>query len=498
MKAILLAVSLLGDDLDEAKRVLFDAVENANDAKGAAAVETIASHDTREALDALVKAYALCIAKSDELEKRKEKLVKTMEDAGKDPKTGQWRDYTRFIKARDELTDVNGKLGRIEWIRLAVLRAFPRFRSDGAVKDLCGKLRPGGDWSLRAIVAAALGRIDHAETVPALRSALRGEREAGVRVAILDALGMKRAKDRETVAAVCDQLKDEFWQVKCAAAGALKAIGSLDAVDALIEALKGADGRVQSDVNAALAGITGVDKHGSFEVWAAWWKANREAVLSGAYQPEPGEKARAPGGTTFYGIPVVSKKFAFVIDRSGSMAAKAKWKPDDSTPTGPGAPEPVKMTGDRKIDVARYEVKKALAALPDGIEFTVVVYNREVEAVSDKLLPLTKESRRRVFEWIDGIEPTGATNISDALERALAFATIAEKLARSGIDTIYLLSDGYPTAGIVDGQHLRARIAEVNRVRKVAIHTVAIEPGPDSEQLMRAIAKEHNGTYAKR
>ncbi len=493
----LVAICLGGDDLAESRRALLDAIENANDTKGAEAAAKIAALDSKEALDALLKGYGACLSTSDELEKRKAKLVKTMEDKGKDPKSGAWRDYTGFIKARDELVEVNAKIGRVEWIRLSIAKAFPKFQTDAAVKELVSRLK--GDASVRGVVVAALARVDHPDVLPALKSALKGERDAGVKVALLDALGAKRSKDREVVAAVCDALKDEFWQVKCAAAGALKAIGSLDAVEPLIEAVKSAEGRVLADFNAALAGLTGVDKHSSYDAWKAWWAENKEAVLAGAYKPTPAERARGAGGTTFYGVPIVSKKFAFVIDRSGSMADKAKWKPDDSVATGGGPAVPdIKLTGDRKIDVARYELKRALSMLSDGVEFTIVFYNREIEVISDKVLVNGRETRARVFAQVDTYEPSGQTNISDALERGLSFAAVAEKLAKGGIDTIYLLSDGYPTAGIVDGTQLRSRIAEVNRLRKVAIHTIAIEPGADSEALMKAIARENSGTYAKR
>ena len=55
-----------------------------------------------------------------------------------------------------------------------------------------------------------------------------------------------------------------------------------------------------------------------------------------------------------------------------------------------------------------------------------------------------------------------------------------------------------PTTGIKKGNDLCKAVAEVNRTKKVVIHTVAIEPGAGGERFMKKLARENDGKYAKR
>jgi hypothetical protein len=85
---------------------------------------------------------------------------------------------------------------------------------------------------------------------------------------------------------------------------------------------------------------------------------------------------------------------------------------------------------------------------------------------------------------VKGLDTSTGTNVFDSLEFAL-------KDRRA--DTIYLLSDGEPSAGrITDIEGISKEIKAQNRVRGVTIHCIAF--GADSE-LLKRLAKENGGEF---
>ena len=78
----------------------------------------------------------------------------------------------------------------------------------------------------------------------------------------------------------------------------------------------------------------------------------------------------------------------------------------------------------------------------------------------------------------------GGTNIYGAVE--LAFED-------PDVDTIYLLTDGEPTHGvIVDPMELAAEVIRWNHTRRVRIHGISV--GRESEMLEK-LAEESGGRY---
>jgi hypothetical protein len=61
-------------------------------------------------------------------------------------------------------------------------------------------------------------------------------------------------------------------------------------------------------------------------------------------------------------------------------------------------------------------------------------------------------------------------------------------------DTLFFFSDGLPTVGeFVDTVEIRNGIAEINRFRRITIHTVAI--GDFKKDWMRMLASENRGQF---
>ena len=72
-----------------------------------------------------------------------------------------------------------------------------------------------------------------------------------------------------------------------------------------------------------------------------------------------------------------------------------------------------------------------------------------------------------------------------------------------GLDTIYLLSDGFPTVGKISSEEmLKTEVRRWNRAKGIAVHTIAFVAGSlpgekeDKErakQFMRELAAENGG-----
>ncbi len=484
------------DEVSDARAALAAAIDAGEAAEGSEAAQKLGKSPTRAATEALVKGLEQTLKAAARLEGEIAKLQDSVDDDKKDAKARA--DY------RVNIQSVSEKLADVHSIRGAVARALSAARGEEATGELLRRLRGKDDGLLRSYVAEALRANDHADVLPALLERISNEDDARVKVSLLDALAAKKPRDAGAVAKIAALLKDSAWQVVVGAANALAAIKAPEAIDPLIDGLRKAEGRVKADFNAALAAITGVDKHGDAAVWREWFDRNREAVVTGKYQPEPAEKPRSDqgGGTTFYGLPVTSRNMVFVIDASMSMKHPSQWKPDLGEKKLPGD---VVLGGDLKIDVAKYELKKVLAMLPDGAEFNIVFFHRDVDVFSPVMVKLNKEVRPKAFAWIDGLQLVLMTNIYEGVKRGFSFGGSgpAEKASPratviKGADTMYLLSDGQPTTGIKDTNEFCRAVAELNRVQKMTIHTVAIEPTPGSGRFLQRVAQENGGQYAAR
>lgn len=513
-------------ELDQAKAEFKRALADPAAAGLRAATERLAAIDQKAACDALMDGYGKCAAAIKALWAEKVRHLQEREANGDfkidyrtTPPTipaGDVKKYEHYLEADTLSKATEAKIMGLEATKSVIVRAMAKFKSDASIKDLIHEISAGADWQRRAAAAEAMGQIGHKDVPAALLDALKNDKEPAVRVAIVDALRELKNKSPEVTAAVAGQLQSDFWQLKVSAAQALQAIGGLAGIEPLIDALSKVEGRLRVDFNDALRVLTGADKHGDPSAWRAWWEANREAVTKGTFAPKEGDAPGAPGRNTtisFYGIPVESRSVIFVLDRSGSMIEPSDWEaPKDSVVGGAEAGSDIKKNGDRKIDIARWQLKKAIAQMPEGADFNVIFFTHEVVGLSDKMLKMSASTRKQAFEWIDKLDPYGGTNTFDALERALAYAaggTMGEKLQKGGVDTICLVTDGLPTAGqVAKPDDILARVRTLNKTRKVKIHTVGIftvstganakeelKEKEEGTKFLRQLAEENGGKF---
>ena len=274
-------------------------------------------------------------------------------------------------------------------------------------------------------------------------------------------------KSPAAVTAAQKCLRNRAWELRSLALRYLAVNRDVTSIPALIARYGAEDGRLKHELDAALFVHTG-KRCWSRATWSRWWRNNKE----GFALPHP-DTVKA-GGTTsggqtvsYYDIPLVSSRLAFVVDYSGSMGAK--------------------VGTDRKrtrLDVAKKQLTSVFSALPKTHKVNVILFESNVDPIWKEVRPLTNSNRRELLEEVEAVKQTGGTNLFDAIEYAFQDPEV---------DTIYLLTDGDPASGrFTEPAEILEQIRMMNRSRQIVIHCISI--GKRSP-LLQDIAELTSGTY---
>ena len=236
--------------------------------------------------------------------------------------------------------------------------------------------------------------------------------------------------------------------------------------------------RLQIDALKLLVSLTGMNMELNVADWKKWWKGAEEGY-------ELPEVAEAVAGKTFVrrktaeDVKVVPKFFGmevtttnratFIADVSGSMTAMVLLENGDMV---------------RKIDALKKELTQVIEKLPDTTHINIIAFSSTFRPWQKQLVPLKGAGRRKALEYVSTLQASAATNVYDTLVFALRDRSV---------DTIFLLSDGEPTAGrFTEVGSILREIKILNRSRAVSINGIAF--GEESD-LLKKLAAENNGEY---
>ena len=236
----------------------------------------------------------------------------------------------------------------------------------------------------------------------------------------------------------------------------------------------------------------GRNKHGDYVAWSTWWEKNENEVLGGNYIPSLTDKADLPGQTQFYGIPLNSAKVIFIIDVSLSMKETSAWKPE--------IVDNDKLEGERMIDVARYELRKIIRSIQEGASFNVIGMYGRLALLSDKWVIAGKNEREKSIKFVQALEIKSGTDVHGALMRALDFSggNWNNPPREDSIDTIFILTDGIPSVGLVDRSQIPDRVLDAARFKRIAVTTIAVAPPKEGREILKKIAAGTGGDYVER
>jgi len=400
--------------------------------------------------------------------------IAALEASARECAEGLVRTERGLVRTRDALTAVLSRLpqGALPRALAHLERAW--LRGPGAV--LADRLR----------ALDAVERLEVPEAAAWLRErSLDPVEDLRVRCAALTLRAERR--DPETLEDAIALLAAPSWPLEKGAVEALRTLHAPEGIPPLIETLRREDlGALRSDVHAALRSLTG-EAHGPYaEPWAAWWTEAR-AGFEMPRRPLPSSAIFAPPkGVTFYGITTFSRRICFVIDASGSMADV------DAAARGRGG-------GETKLAVARREALSALDVLDDGSRFAVLLFRRGVESLPGGVLRADAGTRAQARRFLAAAEADDVTNLYDALAEAFALAGATGPVlgTEPPIDTVYLLTDGHPSAGpVIDPEGILATVRAWRRAVPLVVHCVGV--GDHDADLLRGIAEATGGRYVKR
>ena len=497
MRPLLLLLSLLltpADDAETQRDALLKAVAGLDRPGVDRACTALVKLNDERCPDFLITAFRAGLLQYAAMDKDRLKLVGEMAKVevvtDKDGKVKG--DGNKWKQLRYELDLL---LGRIDILTGALPRIAGQMSRLTTTKAIVTAMNGTNEWYPRACCAEALGKIGDADAVAALIARAKVESEPGVRIAICDALAPRIKGNDEIRAALVPWAESGLWGVKLAAAQALTKTEDPRLVPLLIKLLATTSGRMKYEVNELLKKLTRADRHGDLAAWNAWWEKNDNEVLAGTYVPPPAEMAlrqMAPV-TMFYGIPVNSTKVVFIIDTSLSMKEPSAWKPEIQEKDD-------KLDGDRAIDIARYELKRIIKGLPDGASYDIIGMYGRLAMLSEKWVVSGAGTREKSVKFVQGLDIKVGTDVHGALIRALDFSggNWNTPPREDSVDSIFILTDGIPSVGLMDRGQLADRILDAARFKRIAVTAIAIEGTKDSQELLKKIATGTGGAFVKR
>ena len=219
--------------------------------------------------------------------------------------------------------------------------------------------------------------------------------------------------------------------------------------------------------------------------------------------------------TDYYGIETESsKKIVYVIDISGSMEGKAETDLQGNIIASAGTKVGNKIgnkiggkvgsliskqTNNQltKLGKAKKELMPAIRGLSEDTYFTIIVFENRIKKWKKELVQASGTNKNLAIAYLEKLKSGGGTNISDALEEGFSLAGEGAKDAGLilGVETIFLLSDGSPTAGKITGTDaIVSKTGEWNSAKRIKIHTIGLGEDCDKE-FMKKLAEENGGKF---
>jgi len=357
---------------------------------------------------------------------------------------------------------------------------------------------------------------DPAEVAARAIAPLCDDRDDAVRCAALE--GLARLDSPLVLEPALRDLEHDTWQVRASAVAALAAVRDGRSIGPLIAAMEREEGRLDVDIGAALAEITGRNFGTRLEGWQGFWETYadrfviptdeelarmRESLAESAQLYEPTD-----GAVRYHGIDTPSRSIVFVIDVSGSMenlvVDRARFEGGD-------------YPSFARIDIVKTELVRTIERLEKNVRFNVLAFATEVDAWKKKLVPANVVNKSGAAAWVDGLEAIGGSSSQDLADvglvgsanleagktnsyDALMWALRGGAAAGRGdhweveVDTVFFLSDGRPSHGTyVDPQDILREVRASNDLRKVVIHTIAL--GEFQNDFMRQLALQNGGVF---
>ena len=341
---------------------------------------------------------------------------------------------------------------------------------------------------VRAGAVRGLGEI-HPDEAYLLLSSMADDKSPEVRVETAFALWNYKRDDALTQ--LLKLLHDPVWAVRLASIRAMHNVRDKRTIPALIDQLGREGGRLREDIHELLVELTRQDFNLDAERWNSWW--NKFGDLFEFKDNIKKRLALPKYAMQYHEVETCSKKFIFLLDVSSSMNEQVTvQKIGGKTYDKGDLRKP-------KVYVAKLEIARLLRTFDKNIFFNIITFSTEVDLWRKKVVSGTKGVTKAAEKYIWDITPPekSATNIYDTLMTAFDMVDdgFAKRKYESVVDTMFLLSDGNPTAGpVTDVDMILRTVKERNRIHGIKIHTFSLGGRADTH-FLRKLADITGGDY---
>lgn len=337
---------------------------------------------------------------------------------------------------------------------------------------------PGGVSACRAL--AALGDKKY---IPLLYRALENEDS---RVQIEAVRALETLWEQETMKVILNRLGNCDWKVAVEICNLLNKHLDQQAVPALINRLAKETGYLRAHLVYSLSSIAGGQKGKNAEEWKEWWTENQsgfsmDAEASKAYMKRrKAAEVSIPEVGYFYGLPIISDRFVYVVDSSNSMRGEKIESLRENLTSSIENLKPIRSKGDSPSAAMRGRQSGS------GVYYNIADFGGRVEIMEEDELVSRKSEG---VDYAEEFPRTAGTRMYGAIDLALSVPNT---------DTLYLLTDGAPIAGALDNwERIIRGLRFLTRYRPIAIHGVAFNPRNKNERRMKTIAEENYGRYSR-
>ncbi len=352
-------------------------------------------------------------------------------------------------------------------------------RNKDALPELEKLIQKGKDPLVLAAVLGAMSSIRRND-VEWEKELVRyaSHEDADIRNTAIVQIG--RTKNADYLSVLTEALEHEQWATRLAAARGIEEMRVEEGVGPLCSRIPKETGRMQNEFYEILFRLTGKSFRSSPKMWEKWWadegasfKIIKESELKKLEKEEETRRLKEITTTEFFGIRVQSHRVTFIIDVSGSMNDPTRGKY-------------IGEAGVPRIDVAKSELVKCLDGLDLQSLFNIVTFSSDVDAWRERVAENTEATMEEAKGFVDRLGAGGATNLFGSLEFAFE---------DPDVDTIFVLSDGEPTAGsITDPMSIRETVRSWNENRGIVINCIAVG---GQFQILEWLAEDTGGTHVK-
>ncbi len=367
-------------------------------------------------------------------------------------------------------------------VRVATAQSLGKRRDADSLKDLEKMMKkPKTAEDLRVAIEAItmIKRTKPAWIATLVEMAAHEDRD--VRNAALEQIG--KTQDKNHLPTIYKALGHSDWSTRLVAIRAVEHMRRKVSIPELIGRLEHESGRMKRLVADCLWKLTGQPFDEDHKRWKTWWENEAkdfriisESKLADAERARELRRLKQRTSTAkFFGIKILSHRVIFIIDTSGSM-----------TDTVHG-----RYVGKRqmaRIEVAKEELRQCIENLDESALFNILAFSSGIGYFIKEggIATSSTKTKEDAYEFIDRLGAGGATNLYDTLK--LAFED-------PDVDTIFVMSDGEPTAGeVIDPHRIREQVKFWNKHRRIKVNTIAI--GGDLE-VLEWLAEDSGGSHVR-